>query len=110
MVHFVLFWTKKCKNLKKNLQYIPQAGISTGYQEKPCLDPLDPLCPDSAPNKNQTRALDVGAAVTGGCYGFAGRYMHWPEDLVLGNIERNITGHVVKLVKYNFKPWPIFVI
>lgn len=28
-----------------------QAGITTGYQEKPCLDPSDPECPASAPNK-----------------------------------------------------------
>lgn len=28
-----------------------QAGISSGYQEKPCLDPSDPECPSTAPNK-----------------------------------------------------------
>jgi hypothetical protein len=28
-----------------------QAGISSGYQEKPCLDPRDPECPPTAPNK-----------------------------------------------------------
>lgn len=26
--------------------------MSTGYQEKPCLDPQDPECPLTAPNKN----------------------------------------------------------
>lgn len=29
---------------------ILQAGISTAYQEKPCLDPYDPECPETAPN------------------------------------------------------------
>ena len=23
---------------------------------------------------------DIGAELTGGCYGFATRYMHWPEQ------------------------------
>ena len=28
-----------------------QAGINSGYQEKPCLNPYDPDCPSTAPNK-----------------------------------------------------------
>lgn len=32
-------------------EYMKRAGISTGYTEKPCLDPKDPLCPETAPNK-----------------------------------------------------------
>ena len=28
-----------------------QAGINSGYQEKPCLNPFDPDCPASSPNK-----------------------------------------------------------
>jgi len=32
-------------------QYMKRAAISTGYTEKPCLDPKDPLCPETAPNK-----------------------------------------------------------
>jgi len=31
--------------------YFFQAGISSGYQEKPCLDPSDSECPPTAPNK-----------------------------------------------------------
>lgn len=31
-----------------------KAGISSAYQEKPCLDPTDPECPMSAPNKNHS--------------------------------------------------------
>ena len=29
-----------------------QAGITKGYQEKPCLDPSEQDCPKTAPNKN----------------------------------------------------------
>jgi|OM-RGC.v1.036680982 hypothetical protein len=28
-----------------------QAGITSAYQEKPCLNPYDPGCPVTAPNK-----------------------------------------------------------
>lgn len=31
--------------------YMKRAAISTGYTEKPCLNPKDSLCPDTAPNK-----------------------------------------------------------
>jgi hypothetical protein len=31
--------------------YMKRAGITTGYTEKPCLNPKDKQCPDSAPNK-----------------------------------------------------------
>lgn len=41
--HYIQF--KICKKL--------QAGITTGYQEKPCLNPFDPDCPSTAPNKEQ---------------------------------------------------------
>lgn len=39
---------------------------------------------------------DVGAEVTGGCYGFATKYMHWQEDLILGGVRKNQTGHIVR--------------
>ncbi|KAE8737035.1 Patched, partial [Frankliniella occidentalis] len=32
--------------------------------------------------------------MTGGCYGFAAKYMHWPEDLVVGGAKKNKTGHI----------------
>lgn len=31
--------------------YMKRAGITSAYMKKPCLDPTDPHCPDSAPNK-----------------------------------------------------------
>ena len=74
--------------------FMKRAGINSGYQEKPCLDPRDPQCPDSAPNKASGLAPDVGAELTGGCYGFATRYMHWPEQLVVGGGVKNKTGYV----------------
>ncbi|XP_075216920.1 protein patched isoform X2 [Lycorma delicatula] len=75
-------------------QHMKRAGISTAYQEKPCLNPLDSECPDSAPNKKSGQVPDIGAELTGGCYGFAAKYMHWPEDLIVGGAKRNKTGHI----------------
>ena len=74
--------------------YMKRAGINSGYQEKPCLDPLDPDCPLSSPNKGTHRAPDIGAELTGGCYGFATRYMHWPEQLIVGGVTKNKTGYI----------------
>ena len=32
-------------------QLLLQSGITSAYQEKPCIDPSDENCPDTAPNK-----------------------------------------------------------
>lgn len=32
-----------------------KAEVGHGYMERPCLNPSDPDCPSSAPNKNTTR-------------------------------------------------------
>lgn len=77
-------------------QYMKRAAITTGYTEKPCLNPKDINCPDTAPNKNSDQMLDVGSVLTGGCYGFAAKYMHWPEELIVGGVVRNRTGHLRK--------------
>ena len=74
--------------------FMKRAGINSGYQEKPCLDPRDTDCPQTAPNKNSAWRPDVGAELTGGCYGFATRYMHWPEQLIVGGVVKNKTGHI----------------
>ncbi|XP_076041583.1 protein patched [Oratosquilla oratoria] len=76
------------------INFMKRAGITTAYQEKPCLDPSDPLCPATTPNKQSGQPPDVGAELTGGCYGFAGKYMHWPEDLIVGATTKNKTGHI----------------
>ncbi|XP_049292108.1 protein patched [Anopheles funestus] len=75
-------------------QYMKRAGISTGYTEKPCLNPKDKQCPDTSPNKKSGLVPDIGASLTGGCYGFAAKYMHWPEELVVGGAVRNRTHHL----------------
>ncbi|XP_055853785.1 protein patched [Episyrphus balteatus] len=77
-------------------QYMKRAGISSGYTQKPCLNPHNPDCPDTAPNKNSTTPPDVGSILTGGCYGYATKYMHWPEELIVGGVIRNRTGHLKK--------------
>ena len=74
--------------------FMKRAGINSGYQEKPCLDPHDPQCPETAPNKVSRRTPEVGAELTGGCYGFATRYMHWPEQLIVGGGVKNKTGYI----------------
>lgn len=76
--------------------FMRRAGITSAYQEKPCLDPSDPRCPETAPNKRSGRAPDIGAQLTGGCYGFATKYMHWPEDLIVGGVQKNRSGHIVR--------------
>ncbi|KAH8321529.1 hypothetical protein KR074_007690 [Drosophila pseudoananassae] len=77
-------------------QYMKRAGIGSGYMEKPCLNPMNPSCPDTAPNKNSTQPPDVGAILSGGCYGYAANYMHWPEQLIVGGAKRNRSGHLRK--------------
>ncbi|XP_022907743.1 protein patched [Onthophagus taurus] len=71
-----------------------RGGITTGYQEKPCLNPKDPECPKTAPNFNSTKPLDIGAVLTNGCHGFLAKYMHWPEELIVGGVTKNRTGHI----------------
>ncbi len=39
---------------------------------------------------------DVGAELTGGCYGFATRYNHWPEQLVVGGVSKNDSGYITR--------------
>lgn len=74
--------------------YMKRAGINSGYQEKLCLDPEDPDCPESAPNKKTKKIPDIGAELANGCRGFASKYMHWPKELLLGGITQNKTGYI----------------
>ena len=39
---------------------------------------------------------DFGAELTNGCYGLATKYMHWHEDLIVGGLRKNQTGHIVR--------------
>ncbi|XP_025196368.1 protein patched isoform X2 [Melanaphis sacchari] len=76
--------------------YMKRAGINSGYQEKLCLDPEDPDCPETAPNKKSKKIPDIGAELANGCRGFASKYMHWPKELLLGGITQNKTGYIQK--------------
>lgn len=40
-----------------------QAGITVGYQEKPCLNPKDKECPNTAPNKNSSHVSKYGEEI-----------------------------------------------
>lgn len=39
--------------------YMKRSGITNGYQSKPCLDPYDPLCPETAPNKHSKQVMSI---------------------------------------------------
>ncbi|XP_028400006.1 protein patched homolog 1-like isoform X2 [Dendronephthya gigantea] len=71
---------------------LEEAGISHGYLDRPCLDPTEPACPKSAPNKSSKKPPDIGAELTGGCTGFAEKMMIWPEEIIVGGTKRNRSG------------------
>ncbi|KAF0297659.1 Protein patched [Amphibalanus amphitrite] len=81
-------------------KYMKGAGITSGYQRRPCLNPSDPECPETASNRASGVPPDVGAELTGGCYGFATRHMHWPEQLIVGGTEKNRTGHITRAAAF----------
>lgn len=37
--------------------YMKRAGITSGYMKKPCLDPTDAHCPNTAPNKKSGHVI-----------------------------------------------------
>ncbi|XP_022648722.1 protein patched homolog 1-like isoform X2 [Varroa destructor] len=77
--------------------FMARSGITTAYQKRPCLNPDDPECPETAPNKKSRILPDIGAALTGGCYGFATTDgMHWPESLIVGGIQKNRSGLITR--------------
>ncbi|XP_035377863.1 protein patched homolog 1 isoform X2 [Electrophorus electricus] len=69
-----------------------KAEVGRGYMDRPCIDPADPDCPLSAPNKNSTQPLDIARILTGGCHGISKKYMHWQEELIVGGAEKNNSG------------------
>ena len=66
---------------------------------------LKPRLRDSRSEKFKMSFLfqlpDIGSELTGGCYGFATRYMHWPEQLIVGGTTKNKTGHITRFVYSN---------
>ncbi|XP_039199808.1 protein patched homolog 1 isoform X3 [Crotalus tigris] len=73
-------------------EMLNRAEVGHGYMDRPCLNPDDPDCPITAPNKNSTKPLDVALALSGGCYGLSKKYMHWQEELIIGGTVKNGTG------------------
>ncbi|XP_072290185.1 protein patched homolog 1 [Eucyclogobius newberryi] len=71
---------------------LEKADIGHGYMDRPCLNPADPDCPLTAPNKNATKPLDIARTLTGGCHGLSRKYMHWQEELIVGGTTKNGSG------------------
>ncbi|XP_069555654.1 protein patched homolog 1 isoform X1 [Brachyistius frenatus] len=71
---------------------LEKADIGHGYMDRPCLNPTDPGCPLTAPNKNSTKPFDVARALSGGCHGLSRKYMHWQEELIVGGTTKNGSG------------------
>ncbi|XP_056131934.1 protein patched homolog 1 [Lampris incognitus] len=69
-----------------------KADVGHGYMDRPCLNPSDPDCPLTAPNKNATKPFDVARALSGGCHGLSRKYMHWQEELIVGGTTKNGSG------------------
>uniref|UniRef100_A0A667X1B4 Patched 1 n=1 Tax=Myripristis murdjan TaxID=586833 RepID=A0A667X1B4_9TELE len=71
---------------------LEKADVGHGYMDRPCLNPADPDCPLTAPNKNATKPFDVARALSGGCHGLSRKYMHWQEELIVGGTTKNGSG------------------
>ncbi|XP_063042275.1 protein patched homolog 1 isoform X2 [Engraulis encrasicolus] len=78
-------------------EMLQKAGVGHGYMDRPCLNPKDPDCPPSAPNKNDTQGLklDIGRILAGGCHGIAKNYMQWQEELIIGGTVKNGSGRLL---------------
>ncbi|XP_065802950.1 protein patched homolog 1 isoform X2 [Muntiacus reevesi] len=76
-------------------EMLNKAEVGHGYMDRPCLNPADPDCPATAPNKNATKPLDMALVLNGGCHGLSRKYMHWQEELIVGGTVKNSTGKLV---------------
>ncbi|XP_006867699.1 PREDICTED: protein patched homolog 1 isoform X1 [Chrysochloris asiatica] len=76
-------------------EILNKAEVGHGYMDRPCLNPADPDCPPTAPNKNSTKPLDMALVLNGGCHGLSRKYMHWQEELIVGGTVKNSTGKLV---------------
>ncbi|XP_048383214.1 protein patched homolog 1 isoform X1 [Stegostoma tigrinum] len=91
-----LEFLEELKNLKYEVggweEMLNKAEVGRGYMDRPCLNPADPDCPLTAPNKNSTTPLDIARVLSGGCHGLSRKYMHWQEELILGGTTKNSSG------------------
>ncbi|XP_054981505.1 protein patched homolog 1 isoform X2 [Sorex araneus] len=77
-------------------EMLNKAEVGHGYMDRPCLNPADPECPATAPNKNATKPLDIAVVLNGGCHGLSRKYMHWQEELIVGGTIKNSAGKLVR--------------
>nr|XP_020451486.1 protein patched homolog 2 [Monopterus albus] len=70
-------------------EMLDKAQVGHAYMNRPCLNPADPDCPLSAPNKEQGESPDIAGHLQGGCHGFSRKFMHWQEELILGGRVKN---------------------
>uniref|UniRef100_A0A669CQT3 Patched 2 n=1 Tax=Oreochromis niloticus TaxID=8128 RepID=A0A669CQT3_ORENI len=70
-------------------EMLDKAQVGHAYMNRPCLDPSDPDCPLSAPNKELGESPDIAGRLQGGCHGFSRKFMHWQEELILGGRVKN---------------------
>uniref|UniRef100_A0A8C9TYF4 Patched 2 n=1 Tax=Scleropages formosus TaxID=113540 RepID=A0A8C9TYF4_SCLFO len=73
-------------------EMLEKAQVGHAYMNRPCLDPNDPECPQSAPNKDLlevTKPPNIAQELKGGCHGFSKKFMHWQEELILGGRVKN---------------------
>ncbi|XP_017327719.2 protein patched homolog 1 isoform X1 [Ictalurus punctatus] len=73
-------------------EMLDKAQVGHAYMNRPCLDPNDPDCPVSAPNKDLRQSPDIAVELQGGCHGFSKKFMHWQEELILGERKKNSQG------------------
>ncbi|XP_062849076.1 protein patched homolog 1 [Trichomycterus rosablanca] len=73
-------------------EMLDKAQVGHAYMNRPCLDPNDPDCPLSAPNKDLRQSPDIAQELQGGCHGFSKKFMHWQEELILGERLKNSQG------------------
>ncbi|XP_067423864.1 protein patched homolog 2 [Emydura macquarii macquarii] len=76
-------------------ELLHKAQVGQAYVERPCLDPHEPECPASAPNRQSRQRPDIPAELAGGCHGFSRKFMHWQEELILGGATRDAQGRLL---------------
>ncbi|ESN90493.1 hypothetical protein HELRODRAFT_189874 [Helobdella robusta] len=80
-------------------ELMDKAGVTSGYQEKPCLNPFDEECPTTAPNYASKKLPDVMSLLSSGCSGISSKYMRWNVNFLLGGVTWNDTQHLTS--QYN---------
>ncbi|XP_048855759.1 protein patched homolog 1 isoform X2 [Brienomyrus brachyistius] len=76
-------------------EMLVKADVRRGYMDRPCLNPEDPDCPATAPNKNIMWPQNIAHVLSGGCHGLSRKYMHWQEELIVGGVSKNDSGKLL---------------